>query len=78
MRSVNDIHPVGSAFTNNMRRPFERLIRKLLRYPNHPAVVLMHEYVWFYVSAQGHMRLHLLFRLLASCIMLAVWDSSAT
>lgn len=31
-------------FQNDVRRGFERLVRKLLNYPNRPAVVLMHAY----------------------------------
>ncbi len=28
-------------FENNVRRPFERLLRKLLSYPKQPAIVLL-------------------------------------
>ncbi|KAG1660750.1 hypothetical protein FOA52_010624 [Chlamydomonas sp. UWO 241] len=48
--SVNDeAHPMP-LFNNDMRRAYERLIRKLLSYPNQPAVVLLHTYTWM----QGH------------------------
>ena len=36
-----------------MRRPFERLIRKLLQYPRRPAVVLMHAYRWFQIPVES-------------------------
>jgi len=29
------------------RRPYERLLRKVLSLPNNPAVILMHGYAWF-------------------------------
>jgi hypothetical protein len=29
------------------RRPFERLLRKVLSLPNAPAVILLHAYAWF-------------------------------
>ena len=45
-RSVNDPESPMPAFENDVRRPFERLLRKLLKFPNRPAVVLMHAYVW--------------------------------
>eukprot|EP00798_Chlamydomonas_sp_ICE-L_P032023 gene32023-16547_t len=44
--SVNDVTPKEPPFINNIRRAFERLLRKLLQYPNRPAVVLMHSYIW--------------------------------
>ena len=45
-RSVNDPESPMPAFENDVRRPFERLLRKILNFPNRPAVVLMHSYVW--------------------------------
>eukprot|EP00798_Chlamydomonas_sp_ICE-L_P013622 gene13622-19500_t len=30
-----------------LRRPYERLLRKLLKYPRRPAVILIHSYMWF-------------------------------
>uniref|UniRef100_A0A7S0S1A6 SGNH hydrolase-type esterase domain-containing protein n=1 Tax=Chlamydomonas leiostraca TaxID=1034604 RepID=A0A7S0S1A6_9CHLO len=45
--SVNDWHNPTPAFQNNVRRPFERLLRKLLNYPKRPAVVMMHQYIWY-------------------------------
>ena len=46
--SVNDWHsPGGPPFQNNIRRAFERLLRKIMRYPNKPAVVLLNAYIWF-------------------------------
>ena len=45
--SVNDWHnPSGPPFLNDVRGAFERLLRKLLNYPNRPAVVLMHAYAY--------------------------------
>lgn len=44
--TVNDIHHVMPLFTNEYRRAYERLLRKLLGYPNRPAVVLMHSFNW--------------------------------
>jgi hypothetical protein len=29
------------------RRPYERLLRKVLSLPNNPAVILVHAYAWF-------------------------------
>ncbi|GFH13751.1 SGNH_hydro domain-containing protein [Haematococcus lacustris] len=43
--SVNDQAVALPVFDNAMRRPYERLLRKLLKYPNRPAVVLVHTYV---------------------------------
>ncbi len=36
-----------------VRRPYERLLRKLLNYPNRPAVVLMHGFRWFQIPVEG-------------------------
>lgn len=36
-----------------VRRPYERLIRKLLQYPNRPAVVLIHAYRWFQIPVDA-------------------------
>ena len=40
-------------FLNEPRRAFERLLRKLLGYPNRPAVVLLHAYAWNQVTWGG-------------------------
>ena len=48
--SVNDWHNLHPLFENSMRRAYERLLRKLLKYPNGPAVVLVHSYCWLRVS----------------------------
>lgn len=50
MHSVNDPPSVHPMFENSMRRAYERLLRKLLQYPNAPAVVLVHSYCWLRVS----------------------------
>ena len=50
---MNDWHSPKPAFQNNLRRSFERLLRKLLNYPNFPAVVLVHAYIWYQVGAPG-------------------------
>jgi hypothetical protein len=40
--SLNDEYTLSDVlFDNSVRRPFERLLRKLLLYPNRPAVVLL-------------------------------------
>ncbi|KAG1658766.1 hypothetical protein FOA52_001308 [Chlamydomonas sp. UWO 241] len=44
--SVNDDWEMFPPMNNGVRRPFERLLRKLLNYPKRPAVVLVHAYVW--------------------------------
>ncbi|KAG1678053.1 hypothetical protein FOA52_000849 [Chlamydomonas sp. UWO 241] len=44
--SVNDMQKTHPLFMNEYRRAFERLLRKLLEYPNSPAVVLVHSYDW--------------------------------
>ncbi len=49
-RSVNDWHDIHPLYENNQRRAFERLLRKLLKYPNKPAVVLVHAYCWYQVT----------------------------
>ncbi|KAJ9512320.1 hypothetical protein QJQ45_012903 [Haematococcus lacustris] len=63
--SVNDQAVALPVFDNAMRRPYERLLRKLLKYPNRPAVVLVHTYVHsmatplpgvFYNSAEREMQ----------------------
>ena len=50
MHSVNDPPSVHPMVENSMRRAYERLLRKLLQYPNAPAVVLIHSYCWLRVS----------------------------
>ncbi|GIL54431.1 hypothetical protein Vafri_9966 [Volvox africanus] len=41
---------------NQIRRPYERLLRKLLSYPKRPAVIQMHAFRWFQIPADfsGH------------------------
>lgn len=46
--SINDSSKIEPTFQNNVRRGFERLLRKLLNYDHKPAVVLMHAYVWHF------------------------------
>ncbi|KAG1678961.1 hypothetical protein FOA52_013024 [Chlamydomonas sp. UWO 241] len=41
---ISETNELGSF--NSMRRPYERLLRKLLSYPRNPAVVLIHSFVW--------------------------------
>lgn len=43
---MNDAAFPTPAFDNAPRRSFERLLRKLLRYPRQPAVVLVNSYAW--------------------------------
>ena len=38
---------------SQVRRPFERLIRKLLLYPRRPAVILIHAYRWFQLPPEN-------------------------
>ena len=45
--SLNDEHAHGPAFDNPTQRPFERLLRKLMTYPNKPALVIYNAYSWF-------------------------------
>ncbi|KAL6752501.1 hypothetical protein V8C86DRAFT_2753172 [Haematococcus lacustris] len=46
--SLNDAETLSETpFDNSVRRPFERLLRKLLSYPNKPAVLLLNAYTWF-------------------------------
>lgn len=49
--SVNDLHqsPGFRPFLHEIRRAMERMIRKLLNYPNRPAVILLHAYAWHQV-----------------------------
>eukprot|EP00798_Chlamydomonas_sp_ICE-L_P025706 gene25706-11364_t len=53
--SLNDADPPKPPFNNAMRRPFERLLRKLLNYPNKPAIVLLNAYgfLWGLPEEQG-------------------------
>jgi len=45
--TVNDQdQPIGPVMDNPVRRPFERLLRKLMYYPNKPAVIMVHSYIW--------------------------------
>ncbi|GIM10433.1 hypothetical protein Vretimale_13985 [Volvox reticuliferus] len=54
--AVNDEEMPMPHMNNQIRRPYERLLRKLLGYPNRPAVILMHAYRWFHLPADlsGH------------------------
>lgn len=45
--TVNDDQLALPAMDNPVRRPYERLLRKLLSMPTSPAVVLLHAYAWF-------------------------------
>lgn len=46
--SLNDEQTMSdTVFDNAVRRPFERLLRKLLQFPNQPAVILLNAYAWF-------------------------------
>lgn len=44
--SVNDDCEAMPILDNAVRRPYERLLRKLLLLPSRPAVVLLHAYAW--------------------------------
>lgn len=48
--ALNDPANASPPMDNNARRSYERLIRKLLLYPNRPAVVLYHAFRWFIVG----------------------------
>ncbi|KAJ9522489.1 hypothetical protein QJQ45_008221 [Haematococcus lacustris] len=46
--ALNDEQTLSNVlFDNSVRRPFERLLRHLLSYPNQPAVILLNAYSWF-------------------------------
>eukprot|EP00195_Chlamydomonas_chlamydogama_P016102 CAMPEP_0202891718 /NCGR_PEP_ID=MMETSP1392-20130828/1712_1 /ASSEMBLY_ACC=CAM_ASM_000868 /TAXON_ID=225041 /ORGANISM="Chlamydomonas chlamydogama, Strain SAG 11-48b" /LENGTH=508 /DNA_ID=CAMNT_0049575555 /DNA_START=27 /DNA_END=1553 /DNA_ORIENTATION=+ len=45
--TVNDFQAPNPTFTNNIRRGFERLLRKLHLYPKRPAVVMVNSYIWY-------------------------------
>ncbi|KAG2447186.1 hypothetical protein HYH02_007929 [Chlamydomonas schloesseri] len=51
--AVNDEEMPMPHMNNGVRRPFERLIRKVLQYPRRPAVVLMHAYRWFQIPVEN-------------------------
>jgi hypothetical protein len=56
---------------SDWRRSFERLLRKLLQYPNNPAVVLLHSFRWTHPQVgRGPMY--------ASCMQMAPSCDSAT
>ena len=40
-------------FPHPTRRGFEQLLRKLLRLPASPAVIVLHHYAWFYAYGDG-------------------------
>lgn len=42
--AINDEEMPMPHMNNRMRRPFEKLIRKLLKYPNSPAVIIYSAY----------------------------------
>ena len=44
--SVNDVTDTHPLYLTDMRKSFERLIRKVHNYPKKPAVVLVHSYIW--------------------------------
>ncbi|KAG1680790.1 hypothetical protein FOA52_008123 [Chlamydomonas sp. UWO 241] len=48
----NDLHHTSGhePMDNPQRRPFERLVRKVLNYPNRPAVILLNAYAWHETS----------------------------
>ncbi|KXZ48764.1 hypothetical protein GPECTOR_25g348 [Gonium pectorale] len=45
--AINDDEMPMPHMDNKVRRPYERLVRKLLTYPRRPAVVLFHAFRWF-------------------------------
>lgn len=52
--SLNDeIYESSKLFDNTVRRPFERLLRRLQRYPKRPAVVLLNAWVGGGLGAGG-------------------------
>ena len=44
--SINDSSNPQPLWNNEVRRPLERLVRKLLDYPLRPAILLLHAYDW--------------------------------
>jgi len=44
--ALNDENAPYPLFDNTVRRPFERLLRKLLSYPNRPAIILLNAYAY--------------------------------
>ncbi|KAG2493701.1 hypothetical protein HYH03_008215 [Edaphochlamys debaryana] len=54
--AINDEEMPMPHMNNKVRRPYERLIRKLLNYPRRPAVILLHAYRWFGDAPPGEVR----------------------
>ncbi|KAG2493702.1 hypothetical protein HYH03_008216 [Edaphochlamys debaryana] len=54
--AINDEEMPMPHMNNQVRRPYERLIRKLLNYPRRPAVILLHAYRWFGDAPPGAIR----------------------
>ncbi|EFJ42302.1 hypothetical protein VOLCADRAFT_107349 [Volvox carteri f. nagariensis] len=50
--AVNDDEMPMPHMNNQVRRPYEKLLRKLLGYPNRPAVVLLHGFCWFRIPVE--------------------------
>jgi hypothetical protein len=40
-------------YTSPSRRGFEQLLRKLLRLPNSPAIIMLHHYAWYFSFGDG-------------------------
>lgn len=45
---VQDVPMAGAA-----RRAFEQLVRRVLRMPRAPAVIMLHHYAWWHAAADG-------------------------
>ncbi|KAI3436557.1 hypothetical protein D9Q98_005973 [Chlorella vulgaris] len=45
--------PGEQPYTSPQRRAFEQLLRKLAQLPDHPAVVVLHHYAWYFSSGDG-------------------------
>lgn len=51
--AINDASTWQHPMDHASRRSFERLLRKLLTYPNRPAIVLLNGFSWFQGEPQG-------------------------
>lgn len=51
--ALNDEPNPSPPMDNAPRRSFEKLLRKLLAYPNKPAVIVLNAFKWFKVGAGG-------------------------